>query len=312
MDAKSDCSATMAWGLMGNLMLKFEEFFNLVWEKLITLLKTTVKSILPQRLKSIYGDGKKKVHDTKSLAREKAQEKKTYVIEKVEKLKELDYKTKLEHHKKLTTEKGKKLVEDAKGLNRKKISTFILGFILWPQKKFQSFVASLTPTQSVIATVMSALTTLGTLAIYNSGDSFYERVNKNRKPAAIAKPDIAAAKRTKYYNTIKKSIKISSIRVPVYSLKPTDMSVLIVDITIKANTQFLTKFIKAKEHIFRDTLLSKMEPITASFTLQPEGKRIIKEVVTRELNSFLENKSYKGEPVQGKVVDVYIDYIMGS
>ncbi len=64
-----------------------------------------------------------------------------------------------------------------------------------------------------------------------------------------------------------------------------------------------------KDHVveIKDYLTTNVEPVLPQLPVEEEGRLIIKEKIRSELNQFLEKNA-----IEGKILEIYIDYLMAS
>ena len=80
-----------------------------------------------------------------------------------------------------------------------------------------------------------------------------------------------------------------------------------IDFTALASNRFVIMYLK--EHLVqvKDHLNVNVEPVIPRLPIEDEGRQIIKDKIKLELNEFL-----KKEGVEGKVLEIYIDYLIVS
>jgi hypothetical protein len=79
------------------------------------------------------------------------------------------------------------------------------------------------------------------------------------------------------------------------------------DYSLLASNRNVVLYFKDHENKIRDRFSTQIEPIIPQFPIEEEGRRIIKDKIRSELNELL-----KEEQVEGRVLEIYIDYILGS
>lgn len=77
--------------------------------------------------------------------------------------------------------------------------------------------------------------------------------------------------------------------------------------SVLASNRNIILFFKDNELKIRDRLSTQVEPILPRLPIEDEGKSIIKDKIRYELNEML-----KEEKIEGHVLEVYLDYIMGT
>lgn len=82
---------------------------------------------------------------------------------------------------------------------------------------------------------------------------------------------------------------------------------VIFDYSLLASNRNIVLYFKDHEDKVRDRLSTQIEPIIPRLPIEDEGKSIIKDKIRSELNELL-----KEEKIEGRVLEVYLDYILGS
>jgi flagellar basal body-associated protein FliL len=103
----------------------------------------------------------------------------------------------------------------------------------------------------------------------------------------------------------------------MYALKNCDLQLFLedikrnkqvyIDFTVLASNRNIVLFLKDHEFLIRDKLSTNVEPILPHLPIEDEGRRIIKDKVRDELNDIL-----KKEKIEGKIQDVYLDFVLSS
>ena len=122
------------------------------------------------------------------------------------------------------------------------------------------------------------------------------------------------------HNIELRTFNLSDLYIPVYVEGSGGIRTLIFDITIVASNQYIKEYYKTNETLIRDRLSSKIETITPKFLLTSkiiavkprfiiieEGKVIIKDKITEEINTLLKELDIKGH-----VKEIYINSIIAS
>jgi len=103
----------------------------------------------------------------------------------------------------------------------------------------------------------------------------------------------------------------------LYSLKDLDLQVFLedhkrnkqvyIDLTLLTSNRNVILFLKDQEIKLRDRMTTNVEPIIPKLPIEDEGKRIIKDKVRDEINEMLSE-----EHIEGKILDVYVDFVLSS
>jgi hypothetical protein len=80
-----------------------------------------------------------------------------------------------------------------------------------------------------------------------------------------------------------------------------------VDFTALSSNRNIVLFLKDNEVEVRDHLNMNVEPVIPQLPIEEEGRQIIKEKIRLELNEYL-----KANGIEGKILEVYVDYLMVS
>ncbi len=80
-----------------------------------------------------------------------------------------------------------------------------------------------------------------------------------------------------------------------------------IDFTALSSNRFVVLYLKENMIQIKDHLNVNVEPVIPRLPLEEEGRQIIKDKIRDEINSFL-----KKEGVEGKVLEIYIDYLIVS
>jgi flagellar basal body-associated protein FliL len=131
----------------------------------------------------------------------------------------------------------------------------------------------------------------------------YGEESQDRKPAQLYDYE----ERPVYYNQNKKLIKIANVKVPLMVHSVNDMDNIVIDFSILCSNRFTRLYLNEHDYELRDHLFVSFEPIDPDFTVDEEGKWILKEKLKDEINMFLEERN-----VEGYVEDVHIIDILGT
>lgn len=189
-----------------------------------------------------------------------------------------------------------------KALTLAKIFGVIAILIIGHLSRIKVWFAALTPNAIVFGSGIAIITATAVTTIISSGTNIYIS-SSYREPASI--PELKSG-RPVYYKGEKKLLSIRNLRMSIYQPKFKDMKILTIDVTLKASNRQIINYLNSREHILRDRLIEKVEPILPSFTLLPEGKEILKNKIQEVLDSYI-----KESKIDGAIEDVYVEYLMG-
>lgn len=174
-------------------------------------------------------------------------------------------------------------------------------FINWLQKPFKDFSAE----QNLLLLSFSLASIIAGLAIYAQMQRIYHKeLIIHRTPASVQHLEFD---RPNYYQKPLKSIQIYGVRIPVYYPETNELQTVTIDFNIILSNKIGRIFIERREFPLRDHLIQTLEPILAQHALDEEGKDILKEKVTIEVQNFLNQHQIKS-----KVEDVNLSYILAN
>lgn len=171
-----------------------------------------------------------------------------------------------------------------------------------PFTNFFQKLSQMEPRKAVGMLALIAITGLSIFSIVFSGGRIYERT---RSVASI--PEVEIPPRPVYYKADQKQVNFSTVKVPIYSQGKTNIQFLTADFELQMSNRLSVIYIREHETMIRDHLINHVEPMDSQFTLETEGKSIIKEKLKKEINVFLDK-----EKVEGKVDDINIIYLLGT
>jgi hypothetical protein len=285
---------------------------NTLLLKLFKAIKNGISKLIPQKLKDLDKNLKNKIQESKK--------------ELIKRL--IDFKDK-------SIVFSKKLLKDLKSMKRsvsrnfrqlnsfvenfsikkidfKKILLSLLAFLNVPFKKITSFLSSI-PTEKYIIGFVSLITlSTFTLISYNSINEIYknktgEDLIKFSTPEEKKEPDFI--ERPVYFKREKKQFTIRDINLPIYVESINAIRMLTLDFTIEGNNRYIAAYFKTgrNEDLIKNQLVKGVEPIIPTFPLNEEGKRILKNKLTQEMNVLI-----KSLDIKGKISKVYIDNILAN
>jgi flagellar basal body-associated protein FliL len=166
------------------------------------------------------------------------------------------------------------------------------------------WLTGLTTTQATMLLMFSAGSILSVIGIISSG----QRISgmgeeQGRTPAS----EEVAYERPEYYKKQLKHFEITNLRLPVYFAKVNEIRTVDIDFIATISNRSCKKFLEKYELQLRDHLILQVEPSVASFPLEEEGREIIRQKLTMEINDFL-----KTHEVEGEVVELKITYVLAN
>jgi flagellar basal body-associated protein FliL len=172
-------------------------------------------------------------------------------------------------------------------------------------KPFQIFfkkISSMEPKKALGILAMITFTGLSIFGIVFSSSRIYERT---RVPSSIVEEVLPG--RPSYYKVDQKQINLTAVKVPIYAQGKHDIKFLTADFDLQMSNRNSVVYIREHETMIRDHLTNNVEPMDPWFSMENEGKRVIKDKVKQEINIFLEEQN-----VEGRVDDINIMYLLGT
>lgn len=146
---------------------------------------------------------------------------------------------------------------------------------------------------------------LGSWSIYISGKKIYTQEFASRSPASVS--GFEYLHRPEYRLFQARSVKIFNVKIPIYKDSRGSIRSVTADFSVRTDTRFAKQFLEEYEYKVKDHFFTSTEPMQADFSVQEEGKAILKEKIKDELNRFL-----KLENVEGRVIEVDVTFIIAS
>lgn len=162
----------------------------------------------------------------------------------------------------------------------------------------------LTVAQSLLLMFFSGASVLSGISIISSSSRLMQGQESGRAPASS---DEVSYDRPAYYKKATKHATFTNLRLPVYVPEVNEVRSVDIDFTATMTTRESKIFLEKMEFQLRDHLILEIEPSLASFPITDEGKEIIRQKLTRELNAFL--KTHK---ITGNVEDLKVVYILAN
>lgn len=113
--------------------------------------------------------------------------------------------------------------------------------------------------------------------------------------------------RPTYYRQSERMISITEINFQIF-LEDTHRNRQVwMDFTVLASNRNIILYLKDHDIQLKDHLTTNVEPILPQLPIEEEGRLIIKDKMRDEINQFLQKNN-----IEGKVLDIYIDYLIAS
>jgi flagellar basal body-associated protein FliL len=129
--------------------------------------------------------------------------------------------------------------------------------------------------------------------------------NGMRGPASVEEE--VPYDRPAYYKKQSRHLDIVSLRLPVYFANVNELRSIDVDFSATMSNRQSRMQLEKLEFQLRDHLILNVEPMLASFPLEEEGKEILREKLTMEINDFLKERS-----IEGEVKEIKLIYILAN
>ncbi len=175
-----------------------------------------------------------------------------------------------------------------------------------PFMMMAQWLKGLSTAQSVLLLGFTAASFLAVCNIVFSGNRLLnQHLNEGRAPASIE--DEIAYPRPVYYKKPTKHLEITSIRLPVYIPEVNELRSIDIDFVATLSNRSTRKWLEKKEFQLRDYLILHVEPLSASFPLEEEGKEIIRKKLLAEIDDFLILHQQDGH-----VTELKLTYILAN
>lgn len=113
--------------------------------------------------------------------------------------------------------------------------------------------------------------------------------------------------RPKYYMQTEKMASFKDLNLQLFLEDTRRNRQIWVDFTALASNRNIVLFLKDHEIEMRDHINMQVEPVIPQLPIEEEGRQIIKEKIQLEINEYL-----KKSGIEGKILEVYVDYIIVS
>lgn len=113
--------------------------------------------------------------------------------------------------------------------------------------------------------------------------------------------------RPKYFLQTEKLFSIKDLNLQLFLEDTKRNRQVWIDFTALADNRNVIIFLKDHDVEVRDYLNMRVEPVIPQLPIEEEGRQIIKDKVKFELNNFL-----KEAKIEGKILEIYVDYLIAS
>lgn len=178
-------------------------------------------------------------------------------------------------------------------------------FLLTPFLVLGQWLQGLSTNQAALLLTFSGASFLAVIGIGFSGKKLLAPNDSSfRSPASTEE---ILYDRPLYYKKEKKHLEITNLRLPVYIPKVNQIRSVDIDFTATLSNRYSRKYLEKHEFHLRDHLILQLEPSIAAFSLEEEGKEIIRQKLLFEINNYL-----KANHIEGEVLDLKITYILAN
>jgi flagellar basal body-associated protein FliL len=113
--------------------------------------------------------------------------------------------------------------------------------------------------------------------------------------------------RPQYFRQAERMTSVADINLQIF-LEDTHRNRQVwLDFSVLASNRNVILYLKDHEVELKDHLTTNVEPVIPQLPVEDEGRLIIKEKLRSEINQFLEKNG-----IEGKILEIYIDYLMVS
>lgn len=113
--------------------------------------------------------------------------------------------------------------------------------------------------------------------------------------------------RPKYFLQTEKLFAVKELNLQLFLEDTKRNRQIWIDFTALADNRNVILFLKDHDVEVRDYLNMHVEPVIPQLPIEEEGRQIIKDKVRFELNNFL-----KEAQIEGKILEIYVDYLIAS
>ena len=129
----------------------------------------------------------------------------------------------------------------------------------------------------------------------------------HKKPIINVEMDFHLHGRPAYYRLAERTYQFQNVDFQLFEEDLKRNHQVYIDFTVISSNRNIILFLKDNEMMVRDRLSTNVEPILPRLPVEEEGKRIIKDKIRDEINELLKEKE-----IEGKVLEVYLDFSLAS
>lgn len=175
-----------------------------------------------------------------------------------------------------------------------------------PFLMISGWLQGLSAAQSLVLMGFSAASFLAGVSIIFSGHRMMNGSGDGRAPASI-ESEQSQYDRPLYYKKQARHLEFTALRIPVHIPKVNELKSVDIDFTVTLSTRHARELLSKKEFQLRDHLILNVEPSVAAFPLEDEGKEIMRQKLTEEIENFM-----KEHKIPGSIAEFKITYILAN
>ncbi len=282
---------------------KIEDFINTLLVKIGQWIIHTILRITPKKILRLFTNFKETTVQIKlflkNLPKNFVQWAIIFLKSTKEKVLSIDFKEKINTQ----INKIKESYNEIKNSKDSKIKKFVL----IPKQVISNWVKGLTPSQTILFITSITGSLLAFISIISTSNRILNITRQGRSPASVVEEEKSQYERPDYYKKEKRHVLFSSVRLPVYSADPKELQTVEIDFNVTLSNRHARNLLEKFEFQLRDYLILKLEPQIAEFPLQEEGKEILRDKISQEIDLFLKERN-----INGQVTEVKIIYVLAN
>lgn len=283
--------------------MKIFEKIEILINGLLIKLSLWVAGLIPQPVKNVW----RNLLTFLLWPVRKIPELKNFIFTLVKSLLAKDKKTFIQELKTSLGETYKKAILEAKAKSPKGMSA-AKTFFMTPFLMFGQWLSGLSQGQSLLLLGFSSASFIAMIGIGFSGHKLInDQSETSRHPASSEEEEEVVYDRPLYYKKETRHLQVTSFRLPIYLPKTNELRSVDIDFIATTSNRSSRQYLEKHEFQLRDHLIHEIEPSIASFSLDEEGKEILRQKLHAEINAFLTlNK------IQGEVIELQITYVLAN
>lgn len=183
-------------------------------------------------------------------------------------------------------------------------------FLFTPLYMLGHWLDGLSTGQSILLLTFTSASLLSVISIGFSGNRILNYQEEGtvieRTPASVEEQEITYD-RPEYYKKQERHFTISNLKLPLYEGDLDSLRTVDIDFNATLSNRNSRLFLEKNEFNLRDHLVLTIEPSIADFPMKEEGKDIIRDKISKEINLFL-----KAHQIEGEVLEMKLTYILAN